>query len=134
MIVVVDASAAIEIALANQYAQLFSKLIADSDLVMAPDTFSSEITNVFWKYANFSKLSVQKCESGIDTCIDLIDDFVPTKLLCREVFLESLRLRHSGYDIFYLAVARRNNALLLTRDRKLRKLADEIGIKTVQEI
>ncbi|NNM53471.1 MAG: type II toxin-antitoxin system VapC family toxin [Spirochaetales bacterium] len=134
MIVVVDASAAVEIALANQYAKLFSELIEESDLVMAPDTFSSEITNVFWKYATFSKLSVQKCESAIDTCIDLVDDFISTKLLCREVFLESLRTKHSSYDIFYLAVARRNNALLLTRDKRLRTLAEGIGIKIVQEI
>lgn len=134
MIVVVDASAAIEIALSNQYSELFSSTIADADLVMAPDTFSSEVTNVFWKYANFSKLPVQKCEIGIDTCIDLIDDFVATKLLCREVFLESLRTRHSSYDIFYLAVARRNNALLLTRDLKLKTIAEEIGIKTLEEI
>jgi len=133
MIVVLDASAAIEIALSNQYAELFSKTIVDSDLVMAPDTFSSEITNVFWKYANFSKIPVQKCEMAIDTCIDLIDDFVQTKLLCREVFLESLRTRHSSYDIFYLAIARRNNAILLTRDQKLKKIAEEIGIKTVKE-
>ena len=132
MIVVIDASAAIEIALGNEYAMAFSKILADSDLVMAPDTFSAEITNVFWKYAQFATLPVPKCEAGIDDCNDLVDDFVSTKSLCREAFLESIRKKHSSYDIFYLAVARRNNALLLTRDKKLLKLAEEMGVKTFQ--
>ena len=133
MIIVLDASAAIEIALGNEYAQQFSKILKESDLVMAPDIFPSEITNVFWKYAQFSGLSLTKCEAGIDCCNDLIDDYIETKNMCREVFSESIRLKHSSYDIFYLSVARRNNALLLTKDKKLSIVAEEIGIRTIKD-
>lgn len=51
MIVVLDASAAIEIILQLDQARLFEKTLSDSELVLAPDTYPSEITNVFWKYA-----------------------------------------------------------------------------------
>ena len=52
MIVVLDASAAIEIILQLDQARLFEKTLSDSELVLAPDTYPSEITNVFWKNAN----------------------------------------------------------------------------------
>jgi len=35
-----------------------------------------------------------KCEKGIDYCIDLIDDYIATKFLCREVFGESIKNKH----------------------------------------
>ena len=133
MILVLDASAAIEIALKKKSAPAFSKAISASDIVMAPDIFPSEITNSFWKYAQHTNMGTEECETAIDCCIDLVDDFVSTKLFCREVFLESLRLKHPSYDLFYLSVARRNNALLLSKDKKLIALAKSVGVKTIQE-
>ena len=49
MTVVVDASAAVEIALASEISQRFREVLNDADVVLAPDTFPWEITNVFWK-------------------------------------------------------------------------------------
>ena len=66
MIVVLDASAAIEIALNKVDSNHFRKLLLQSDLVLAPDTFPSEITNSFWKYGLYSDLPLDKCEKGID--------------------------------------------------------------------
>lgn len=128
MIVVLDASAAIEIALNNEKSERFRCILKDSDLVIAPDTFPSEITNVFWKYAHFSKMPTDHCEKGIEYCLDLIDDYIETKSLCREVFAESVRNKHSSYDLFYLVAARRYNASLLSKDSKMIKIAKQLGI------
>jgi len=133
MIVVLDASAAIEIALNKSSARLFQDTLLESDLVIAPDTYPSEITNVFWKYVSFSEIEQAKCEKGIDYCLDLVDDFIDTKNICREVFLESLNTKHSSYDVFYLIVARRHNAVLLTKDKKMISIAKQLRIKVLEE-
>lgn len=128
MILVIDASAAIEIALGKQSSSKFKEVLAEADLVLAPDTYVSEITNVFWKYASAKEIEITKCEKGIDYCIDIVDDFVNTRELYREVFGESLRKKHSVYDIFYLVLARRRNAGILSMDKKLNKIAEEMEI------
>jgi predicted nucleic acid-binding protein len=129
MIIVLDASAAIEIALNNMKSEKYRNLLKESDLVIAPDTFPSEITNVFWKYTYFSKMPFEQCEKGIEYCLDLIDDYIETRVICREVFAESIKNEHSSYDLFYLIVARRHNAAILSRDKKMNKIAEELGIK-----
>jgi len=133
MIIVLDASAAIEIALNNSRSGKYRSLLKESDLVLAPDTFPSEITNVFWKYAHFSKMPTEQCDKGIAYSLDLIDDYIETRTICREVFAESIRKDHSSYDIFYLVVARRHNAAVLSRDKKMNKTAKELGIKILDE-
>lgn len=70
------------------------------------------------EYAAFSAMPFDQCEKGIDYCIDLIDDYIETKTMCREVFSESIKNDHHAYDLFYLIIARRYNALILSRDEK----------------
>jgi predicted nucleic acid-binding protein len=128
MIVVLDASAAIEIALNRESGKIFQEILLASDIVIAPDTFLSEITNVFWKYAYYSNMEREKCEKGIDFCLDLVDDYIDTKSLCREVFFESVNYEHSAYDLFYLVAARRHNATIITKDKKLISTAKKMNI------
>jgi len=133
MIIVLDASAALEVALNNSDSIKFSALIENAKLVIAPDIYPSEVVNAFWKYANYSDMDEEKCKSGIDYCIDLIEDFISTKLLSREVFSEAVNHQHPSYDIFYAVIARRNDALLLSKDKKLKKIAKSMGVKTVDD-
>jgi predicted nucleic acid-binding protein len=131
MTVVVDASAAVEIALGSEFSQTFQEVLNEADVVLAPDTFPAEITNVFWKYGHHSHLPADICQHGIAYCLDLIDDYVPTQHLCREVFSESIRLEHAAYDVFYLVVARRNDAAVLTRDKKMIEAAETLGVAAI---
>ena len=85
MIVVLDASAAIEIILQLDQARLFEKTLSDSELVLAPDTFPSEITNVFWKYAHFSGMDKENANT-IDYCLILLT-ITGTQNYMPEVFL-----------------------------------------------
>jgi predicted nucleic acid-binding protein len=133
VIAVLDASAAMEIALDKAEAMRFKKLLSASDLVLAPDIYPSEITNAFWKYGLYSGLEAEKCEKGIDYCLDLVDDFIPTSSLCKEVFSEAMESKHPAYDLFYIVLARRNGASILTMDKKLRKLAKRLKVKTLGE-
>lgn len=133
MIVLLDASAAIEIALNNEKSEIYKNYLEESDLVIAPNIYPSEITNVFWKYANYSKMPIEICEKGILYCLDLVDDYLETKNLCIEVFSESIKNKHSAYDLYYLVLARRNNASILSKDKKLKSIAHELKIKVLDE-
>ena len=92
MNIVLDASAAIEMALNMKHASLFKEACMDAEFIFAPDIYPSEITNVFWKYRNFSSLNATICENGIEYCIELIDDFINTKTLCKPVYQESINI------------------------------------------
>ncbi|MDD3981644.1 MAG: type II toxin-antitoxin system VapC family toxin [Spirochaetales bacterium] len=128
MIVVLDASAAAGIALNAANAEILDKYLYEADIVIAPDTYPSEICNVFWKYAAFSNLDPAKAQKRINFCIDLVDDYIDTAPMWREVFAESVKYRHPVYALFYLVLARRQNAILLTNDEKMKRLAKDMKI------
>ncbi|WP_304224960.1 type II toxin-antitoxin system VapC family toxin [Gracilinema caldarium] len=123
MRVVLDASAAIEIALEREHSKIFLEKVKNSSVVLAPDTFVSEVTNVFWKYKKFQQFTDDVCIAGIEFCINLVDIFVDSKELWREAYLEGIKNNSSPYDMFYLVVARRNVAKILSCDKKLFEIA-----------
>ncbi len=130
MMVVIDPSAAIEISLYRTYAEDFIRFLEDTLWVGAPDLFISESTNVFWKYHQFENLPIELCEKSLERTIQLVDEFYPTNDLYQEALSVSLQTEHPAYDSMYLVLARRNNATLLTRDKKLYQLATKLSIKT----
>ena len=130
MIVVIDPSAAIEISLYRTYAKDFIHFLEDTLWVGAPDLFISESTNVFWKYHQFEDLSIELCEKSLERTIEIVDEFYPTSDLYIEALSLSFQAEHPAYDSMYLVLARRKNATLLTRDKKLYQLATQLSIKT----
>jgi len=130
MMVVIDPSAAIEISLYRTYAGNFIQFLEDTLWVGAPDLFISESTNVFWKYHQFEDLPIEICEKSLERTIQLVDEFYPTNDLYLEALSVSFQTSHPAYDSMYLVLARRNNATLLTRDKKLYQLATKLSIKT----
>ncbi len=131
MTVVLDASVALEIALEGNRGTEFKDLLSECSIVTAPDIFVSEVTNSFWKYRVFSNITDDQCFQGIEFCLDLVDDFCSTQSLWREVIKESIRLKHPVYDMFYLILARRTGARLLSCDKQLHKLSEKLDIDTV---
>lgn len=129
MTVVLDASGAVEIALENSRSEQFKEILQRADLIIAPDTFVSEVTNVFWKYRKFSNFSDEICLSGIEFCINLIDDFIDSRELWRESYFEGIRNQSTTYDMFYLVTARRNSGAVISMDKKLNAIAEREGLK-----
>lgn len=132
MIAVLDTSAAIDVVLNRANAGAFQETLADADWVIALDLFIPEITNIFLKYHQFEGLPVDVCEDSIERAIRLVDNFEPTADLYREAFALSCQTNCSVYDAMVLILARRKNALLLTADEKLRGVAEELHIRTLQ--
>ncbi len=130
MIIVLDTSAAIEIILNRKSSELFAEKIRQAEWVISPSLFISEVTNVFWKYQKFANYSYADCEKNIEQAIAIPDDYINDLELYREAFNMSCMLDHPVYDMLYLILARRNNAVLLTMDKKLSTAAQKCNIKT----
>jgi predicted nucleic acid-binding protein len=132
MIIVIDANAALEIGLNRSLGDDYKQKLVKSDLVIVPDIYPSEIANALWKYVTILGQDILECEKVLDLCINLVDDIVTTRDLCREALSEAIRFKHPAYDMFYLVLARRNGAYILSRDKKLIKIAKEIGVDVLR--
>ncbi len=130
MKLVLDASAAIEIALNRASALKLSRAVEDASEVTAPDLFVSEVTNAAWKYHRFANVELAECDKILEFGIGLVDSFVPCVELYREAFQLARTAKRPAYDAFYLALARREDALFMTMDADLRKHAAKQGIRT----
>ena len=131
MRVVLDASAAIRIALNRSPLPHQREAIAEAASVLAPELIVPEVTNAMWKYHQFEKLEIETCRQVLELALNLVDTLVSGKDLYREAFLLARTSRLPAYDMFYLALARRDDATLLTVDRVLRKEAARQGIRVI---
>jgi predicted nucleic acid-binding protein len=127
--VVLDASAAIEIVLQRSQAARLADLLTGADLVFAPELFVPEVVNTIWKYHHFEDLGLDSCDRYLEAALGLVDAFVPSMEIHGEAFLLARTTRRPAYDMFYLALARREDAVLLTTDSALRKVAERQGVR-----
>lgn len=129
MTAVIDASAAVAIALNRPESARLTKFVQQADWLIAPDIYISEVTNTYWKYHQFEDLPIDHCEYLLEKTIDLVDDIIDSKSLYAEAFALSCQSGHAVYDVMYLISARRYNGTLLTVDKKLKKTAAKYAIK-----
>jgi predicted nucleic acid-binding protein len=132
--VVLDANCAIKIALNKTGSERLKALLEESDQVLAPDLLVPEFVNTLWKYHQFDQLSRELCDEALTRMLDLVDIFVPSREIYRDAFALSRaqKTRADGvniYDMFYLALALRENAVLLTLDGTLKKEARRAGVR-----
>jgi predicted nucleic acid-binding protein len=131
VIIVLDTSAGAEIVLKRGHALALGEHIAEAEWVVAPTLYIPEITNEFWKYFRFSNMPVEECEKAIELAVALPDDYVHEETLYKEAFALACTTGRPVYDVYYLVLARRNNAYLLTMDASLQKSAKENSIRVL---
>ena len=131
MSIVIDASAAVGVVLAIPGAEIFAEPLDRAELVMAPDLFTAEVCNAFWKYRKAGLLPLTRCEQALEQALGLADHLDSSIALHREAFALAVRHLHPVYDTLYLVLARRNNSTLLTMDRRLAVLARKLEIEVV---
>jgi predicted nucleic acid-binding protein len=104
-------------------------VLEEAKLVLAPDLFVSEVVNLMWKYHHFEQWGLTVCDCALESALSLVDVLVPSLELYAEAFLLARTTRRPAYDMFYVALARREDATLLTTDVQLRKEAERQGIR-----
>jgi len=131
MNLVIDASAAIGLVLAMPGSEIFSAPLKQAALVITPDLFVSEVCNAIWKYRKADLIPMTRCEQLLEQALSLPDRIESSTALHIEAFALSCRHLHSVYDALYLVLARRNNAVILTMDRRLAILAEKLEIEVI---
>lgn len=131
MSIVIDASAAVGIVLAIPGAGIFAGPLDSAELVMAPDLFTAEVCNAFWKYRKADLLPSERCEQALEQALGLPDHIESSTGIHREAFALAVRHLHPVYDTLYLVLARRNNSTILTMDRRLAALARKLEIEVI---
>ena len=129
MRVALDASAAIEIALRRSRTARLAAILAEADVVLAPELFVPEVVHTICKYHRSESLSLDACDRLLQAARGLVDALVPSMEIRAEAFLLARNSRRSAYDMFYLALARREDAALLTTDTALRREAERQGVR-----
>ena len=128
MKVVIDASAAFEIAFKGKKYDHYREILENAEEVIAPPLFQNEITNTLWLYAKAGYVDMQNAKMTLAYIFQLVDSYENTADCSLEILHEAARLGHSTYDMSYLILARRNASTLLTVDRKLIKLCQDCGV------
>lgn len=132
--IVLDASAAVEISLSSELGLVLTSFIERNERVISCDLFRAETASVFRKFTRTEGLSAQDAIVHYNDALALVDDFVPLSELQDEAFPESIRLNHSTYDMFYFVLARRCAATLFTTDKKLMDLCAAHGVNCLDEV
>jgi len=128
--VVLDANAAVEVALEGKAAGALSAVLSQSEEVIAPELLVPEVVNAVWKYHQFAEFNLGKCEKILELAVGLVDRLISHREIYREAFaLSRAQKTRTAYDMFYLALARREDAVLLTLDGTLKKEARRAGIR-----
>lgn len=126
---VLDASAAIGVVLGRGQAARLAVILEEADVVLAPDLFVAEVVNTIWKHHQFERLNLDACDRAIEAALGLVDAMVPSKEIYGEAFLLARAAHRPAYDMFYLALARREDGVFLTLDKTLRKEAEHQGVR-----
>ena len=103
------------------------------ELVIAPELIVAEIVSAFRKYVRAKMMTRSQADKSIKQALALIDQLQPLRELVPEVFTLGARTDSSAYDLFYLALAQRTGATLLTADVALGRLAQTLGIGVATE-
>jgi predicted nucleic acid-binding protein len=128
--VVLDANCAMEIAFNKTDAARLKALLGESEAVLAPDLIVPEFVNGIWKLYQFTETSLGLCDQALGTLLEMVDTFVPSREIYRDAFaLSRAQKTRAAYDMFYLALALREDAILLTLDGTLKKEARRAGVR-----
>ena len=114
---VVDASVAAKWLAPEADSPLADSLLDDE--LVAPDLLYAEVANILWKKQARGEIGPSTLAIALRWLLHL-----PLQIHdCASLFAEALdlaqKLRHPAYDCFYVALARRVDARLVTADRRL---------------
>ncbi len=116
--IVVDASAALEVLLRTPAARAVEERLFDPRQTLhAPHLIDVEVAQVLRRYASAGEIDSERCHAALVDLADLPLSRYPHDVLLPRVW--EMRDNLTAYDAVYVALAEALDAPLLTRDRRL---------------
>jgi predicted nucleic acid-binding protein len=104
----------------------FQQAVHDAELVLAPELMLTEVSNTLWRLQKADQLQAEGLQQCLSRAVALVDHIEPDRHLQVEALVLACHLDHPVVDCLYLALARRDAAVLLTADQKLMALAAQV--------
>ena len=119
MTVVVDASVACKWFVEETGAADADGLLVSGRTLVAPDFIIPEVCNALWRKLEAGEIGNEQASAAVEELPRLLDDLVSAVGLAARAFAIAKSLRHPVYDCFYVALAERLVARVVTADAKL---------------
>jgi predicted nucleic acid-binding protein len=116
--VVLDASVALKWFLAEPESGDALAIRSSNDII-APDLIIIEVLNGLWKSWRLSRVSQPQVYLAAQSLSSHFSRLVPANELAPRAAEISLALDHPAYDCFYIALAERENVIVITADKRL---------------
>lgn len=125
--IVVDASAILEVLLNSAAAGRIAERILDEDESLhVPHLIDLEVTQVLRRYVHSGDLTAERAAQSLEDLTDLPLIRYPHLPFLWVIW--ELRANLTAYDAAYVALASTLPAVLVTRDRRL-KIAERVGVR-----
>ena len=129
MTIVVDASVAVKWILPEPGSSAAAALREQDPDLTAPSLVAAEIGNALWKAVQRGGVTRTEALEGFDAALIWLQSLIPMEELRARALTLAIELRHPIYDCFYLALAERENAPLVTADAAMLAAARKAKIK-----
>jgi predicted nucleic acid-binding protein len=116
---VVDASVAAQWVLPEAQSEAANALRQTAEPIIAPDLLYAELGNAIWKRAVHGDLSAASAVEALTAAAGAFTALVPMSELAQRATELAITLKHPIYDCFYLALAERARAPLISADKRL---------------
>ncbi|MGD1275723.1 MAG: type II toxin-antitoxin system VapC family toxin [Tepidisphaeraceae bacterium] len=116
---VVDASAVAAAFFPEQQTQAARKLLVRRGPLLAPDLIYCELTNVIWKRWRRNEIDAADAGQLLDDFLSLPLQVSPSAGLVDAALRLAIRTERTVYDCLYLALAIREEGVMVSADRRL---------------
>lgn len=118
MTLVVDASVATLWVLDQDGSDRAAALRA-ADAMIAPSLVAAEIGSALWKAVRRGDLDISDAKAALEAALLSYEALFPLEDMRARALEFAVQLDHPIYDCFYLALAEREQAALVTKDERL---------------
>ena len=102
------------------------RLAAGDGILIASELILPETASAFWKYVRAGLIGPEKARAALSKLPERFDMLSPLLPLTEDALEIAVSLNHPVYDCFYLALARRESAPLVTADKRLAAAAQAL--------
>jgi len=129
LILVLDASAAVKLVTAEADSAAVRRTVGETP-VAAPELVLAEVGSALWKKVRLGAITAAEAREAMAGLPGLFTRLVPLEHLQGLALDIALRRDHPVYDCFYVALALREAAPLLTADRRLaQRFAGDVAVR-----
>ena len=115
---VVDASVAIKWYLPEVHDSAARRLLSGQQVLWVPDLIFPEVGNILWKRVRAGQLTEEESQTVLNSFVDLNLTVIAYSSLVLPALAIACQAHRTVYDSLYLALAIREQTLMVTADEK----------------